>query len=309
MIMPYIKFKGKRRVFSTLVRSMTGYGRCEQIFGKRKILAEIKSVNHRYCEILVKAPKNYGFLEQKIRNEAAAYIFRGKAEILISIEDFEGYNKSVSINKVLAKEYLNALYELRDEFALKDDICVSLLAGFGDIFKTETTEEDPEELYAQIRPVFTKAAEEFVASRKREGEKMYADIESRIKYMRVLLGKIDEQAPKITEDYKNRLECKINELLKDYETDEARVLAEVAIFADKTAVDEETVRLASHFDEFLRIINADEPAGRRLDFLVQEINREINTIGSKSCDINISRLVIDLKAEAEKIREQIQNIE
>lgn len=288
---------------------MTGYGHCEQICGNRKIFAEIKSVNHRYCDFSVKVPRNYGFLEEKLRNDAAKYIFRGKVDIFVSVEDFDGSNKTVILNKPLAKEYINALYELRDEFSLKDDICVSLVSEFADIFKTETEEEDPEEVYNQVSPVFNSAVEEFVKSRKREGEKMYADIESHIKNMQRMLEIVKQRSPEIIENYKKRLEMRVKEMLDDCEIDESRILTEVAVFADKTDISEEIVRLESHFDEFLRSILSDEPTGRRLDFLIQEINREINTIGSKSCDIDISETVIDLKTETEKVREQIQNIE
>lgn len=292
-----------------MIKSMTGYGHCERISEGRKISAEIKSLNHRYCDIIVKVPRNYGFLEEKIRNDAAEYISRGKVDIFISVEDFGGSNKTVSLDKALAKEYINALCGLRDEFALKDDICVSLVSGFGDIFRTETESEEPEKVYAQIAPVFAAAAEEFVNSRKREGEKMYADIETRIKNMQRMAKKIEQSSPRIAEEYRKRLEAKVKELLGDHEIDESRILTETALFADKTDVCEETVRLASHFDEFLRSMLTDKPVGRRLDFIMQEINREINTIGSKSCDMNISRNVIDMKTEAEKVREQIQNVE
>lgn len=292
-----------------MVKSMTGYGRCERISGNRKILTEIKSVNHRYCDFVMKVPKCYGFLEERIRTELSKYIFRGKIDVYVSVEDFESSDKTVSIDKALAGEYLNALCSLRDEFSLKDDISVSLMSRFSDIFKTEKEEEDPDEVCAQVLPVVMDAVGEFVEARKREGQKMYDDIASRIEYMRSVVKKIEELSPKTKEEYRKRLESKINEVLGDKAIDEARVLTEVAIFADKIAVDEETVRLSVHLDEFCRIIDADEPAGRRLDFLVQEINREINTIGSKAYDINISKLVIDLKAEVEKIREQIQNIE
>lgn len=292
-----------------MVKSMTGYGHCEQICGNRKIFAEIKSVNHRYCDFSVKVPRNYGFLEEKLRNDAAKYIFRGKVDIFVSVEDFDGSNKTVILNKPLAKEYINALYELRDEFSLKDDICVSLVSEFADIFKTETEEEDPEEVYNQVSPVFNSAVEEFVKSRKREGEKMYADIESHIKNMQRMLEIVKQRSPEIIENYKKRLEMRVKEMLDDCEIDESRILTETAVFADKTDISEEIVRLESHFDEFLRSILSDEPTGRRLDFLIQEINREINTIGSKSCDIDISETVIDLKTETEKVREQIQNIE
>ena len=287
---------------------MTGYGRCEEICGGRKILAEIRSVNHRYSDYSVKVPRNYGFLEERLKADAAGYIFRGKVDIFVSVENPAG-GRTVTVNRELAEEYVNALRFLRDEFDLEDDISVSLVSGFQDIFKAESAEEDPEEVYAAVRPVFMKAVEEFTASRKREGEKMYADLRARMEGMRRMLAKIEELSPKSKEEYRKKLENKIRELLGDRTADESRILTEVAIFADKIAVDEETVRLSGHFDEFCRILDAGEPAGRRLDFLVQEINREINTIGSKSADINISGTVIDLKAETEKIREQIQNIE
>jgi len=288
---------------------MTGYGRCEEICNNRKILTEIKSVNHRYSDYSIKIPKNYGFLEEILREESAKHIFRGKVDIYVSVEDYRSEYKAVIPDMKLAEGYINALNKLRDDLSLKDDISVSLIAGFSDIFKTVKEIENPDEICGAVMPVFLKAVDEFIKSREREGKKMYADLVSRIKHMQGLVEEIEKKSPQTKLAYEERLRDKIEELLGDKSVDETRLLTEVAIFADKIAVDEEVVRLKSHFDEFCRIIDSGEPAGRKLDFLVQEINREINTIGSKACDIDISKLVIDLKAEAEKVREQIQNIE
>jgi uncharacterized protein (TIGR00255 family) len=292
-----------------MIKSMTGYGRCEKVDGGKKILAEIKSVNHRYSDYSIKVPRCYAYLEERVRAYVSRYISRGKVDVYINIESFDEADKSIILNEALAKEYITALYELRDKFGLKDDITVSSVASYGEIFKSEKREEDEEALWQSVEKVLSEAVDMFVKMREREGERISADLEQRVKYMQTLAARVDERSPETVEEYKNRLYNKIKEVLEDRSIDEARVLTEVAIFADKVAVNEETVRLASHFEEFFGILAADEPAGRKLDFLIQEINREINTIGSKANDIHIAKIVVELKAELEKLREQIQNIE
>ena len=291
-----------------MIKSMTGYGRCEKIEGTKKILAEIKSVNHRYSDYTIKTPRFYGFLEERIRNEVSKYVHRGKIDIFIAIENYDD-DAQILLKESFAANYIDVLKRLRDDFDLEDDISVMTVAKNQEIFNIKRQETDEDAIWAEVKPVFAEALSEFTAMREREGERILKDLEARIEYMKTLSAKIDERSPKTVEEYRERLLLKIKEVLEDREIDEARVLTEVAIFADKIAVNEEMVRLGSHFEEFYNILSSGEPAGRKLDFLIQEINREINTTGSKANDIEIARLVVDLKAETEKLREQIQNIE
>lgn len=292
-----------------MIKSMTGYGRYEEVLDGKKIYCEIKSVNHRYSDYLIRVPRNLGFLEDKIKRLASERISRGKVDIYVGIENCESADKRIYLNTELAKEYKNALVQLRDELGLKDDISVMSVSRFPDIFRMEQKEEDEEKLWCAVKSVAEKALDEFCNMRLREGERIRQDLEARVEYMRSLTAKVEKRSPETVSEYKEKLYAKIKEVLADREVDEARVLTEVAIFADKVAVNEETVRLASHFDEFYTIMASDEPAGRRLDFLIQEINREINTTGSKANDIEIARYVVELKGETEKLREQVQNIE
>ena len=292
-----------------VLKSMTGYGRNEAISGGKKILCEIKSVNHRYSDYSIKLPKYYGFLEDKVREFVSKYISRGKVDIYISIQSFTEADKEFSVNHELAKSYIEALGVLRDEFGLRDDISVMGVSRYPDIFVLEQKEEDEEAIWNATKEVLEPAISAFTAMREREGERIQKDLEGRIEYMKTLAKKIDERSPQTVLEYRDRLYAKIRDVLENREIDDARVLTEVAIFADKIAVNEEMVRLSSHFEEFYTIVSSGEPAGRKLDFLIQEINREINTTGSKASDIEIAKLVVELKAETEKLREQIQNIE
>lgn len=292
-----------------MLKSMTGYGRCEMPEEGRKVLVEIKSVNHRYSDYTVKLPRYYGFLEDRIRKKVSEAISRGKVDIFVSIENYNDNDTEISLKEDYAKNYIETLYALRDKFGLKDDISVTSVARNQDIFNVERKQEDEEEIWKAVEPALSGALSAFVAMRAREGERIQADLQQRIEYMKTLAVKIDERSPETVSEYKDKLYSKIKEILADKEIDEARILTEVAIFADKVAINEEMVRLSSHFEEFYNIISANEPAGRKLDFLIQEINREINTTGSKANDIEIAKLVVELKAETEKLREQIQNIE
>ncbi len=302
-----IFYKKNRR--ETMLRSMTGYGRRETVTEGKKILAEIKSVNHRYCDYNIKVPRHLGFLEDRIRKYVSSYITRGKVDIYVNVESYETADREIKLNREIAKNYIDALCALRDEFGLKDDITVSNVAANPDIFKTERIEEDEEQLWSAVKGVLDGAVSDFVAMRSREGERIEQDLRERIQYMRSLAKEVDERSPQTVKEYSDRLYDKIKEVLDGHEIDESRILTEVAIYADKVAVNEETVRLASHFAEFDNIIDSGEPAGRRLDFLIQEINREVNTIGSKASDVEIAKTVVTLKGEIEKLREQIQNIE
>lgn len=292
-----------------MLKSMTGYGRQEALVSGKKILVEIRSVNQRFTDYNIKLPRHLVFMEDKVRNYASEWITRGKVDIYISVDSYDEADKNVTLNTVLAKNYVEVLHQLRDEFDLRDDISVMGVARFTDIFRTERKEEDEDAVWNNVKGVMKDAMESFAAMRSREGERIEKDLTERVEYMKTLAEKIDERSPQTVEEYRERLYSKIKEVLDDKEIDENRILTEVAIFADKVAVNEETVRLGSHFEEFYNIIKSGEPAGRKLDFLIQEINREVNTIGSKAQDIEIAKLVVTLKGEIEKLREQVQNIE
>ncbi|MCC8169789.1 MAG: YicC family protein [Oscillospiraceae bacterium] len=292
-----------------MLKSMTGYGRQETVAEGKKILVEVKSVNHRFSDYNIKVPRHLGFLEDRVRKYASTRVTRGKIDIYVSLESYGEADSDIILNEELAGNYIEELKKLRDKFNLTDDISVSSVARYTDIFKTERREEDEEKLWSLVEAVLSDAMEAFIAMREREGERIEKDLRERIKLMSELAKDIDERSPQTVAEYRERLYAKIKELLDDRDIDEARILTEVAIFADKVAVNEETVRLGSHFEEFYRILDSGEPAGRKLDFLIQEINREVNTIGSKANDIEIAKIVVTLKGEIEKLREQIQNIE
>ena len=292
-----------------MIKSMTGYGRQETVLEGKKILAEVRSVNHRFSDYSIKLPRHMLFLEDKVRCLASEYITRGKVDIYIAVENFGEGDKEIILNEPLAKSYLEALHKLRDTFDLRDDISVSRVAMFGDVFRAERREEDEEQIWNEVSGVLREALQKFSDMRSREGERIYRDLYDRIGYMKSLAEEIEEREPGIVADYEKRLYDKIKETLGDTQIDESRILTEVALFADKVAVNEELVRLSSHFEEYYSILDKNEPAGRKLDFLIQEINREVNTIGSKANDITVSKKVVELKGEIEKLREQIQNVE
>ena len=292
-----------------MLKSMTGYGRSEQIIGNKKITVEVKSVNHRFSDYNIKVPRQYGFLEERLRHKIGEFAARGKIDLYVGIESCGEADKTISVNKELAGEYISALRSLCESFNIADDISASSIARFNDIFTAEPKRDDEEELWAAVETVATEALTAFTQMREREGSRIEADLRARIDYMRSLALKVDERSPQIVAEYKQKLYDKINEMLEGREIDDGRVLTEVALFADKVAVNEETVRLASHYVEFDQIMDSGEPAGRKLDFLIQEINREVNTIGSKASDLEVAKIVVTLKGEIEKLREQIQNIE
>lgn len=292
-----------------MIKSMTGYGRFEGIIGTKKVLAEIKSVNHRYADYNIKVPRSYGFLEERIRKFLSERINRGKVDVYLAMESYGEADKDVVLNKPLAESYITALRSLRDNFDLKDDISVSTVARITDIFDTERKQEDAEEIWNVAEQALSSAAADFISMREREGERLYRDFCEKRDNMLAYVTEIEAAAPERAEAYRKKLTAKLEEVLASTDIDEARILTEAAIFADKVAIDEETVRLASHFEEFDKIISAPEPAGRKLDFLIQEINREINTIGSKANDLDIAKVVVAFKAELEKLREQVQNVE
>ncbi|MBQ9757908.1 MAG: YicC family protein [Clostridia bacterium] len=291
-----------------MLKSMTGFGRAEKMFDDFEVKVNIKSVNHRYMDASIRLPKYYIFAEDKIRQAAAKYISRGKIEIFVSVERTEGSGKSVTIDKAVAKNYIDALKSLA-EFGIEDDVKISTIAQYHDIFKIESDEEDEEKITAMLLEVFSAAAEDFVNMRIDEGKNMEKDILSHLEILAEKLALVEERYPKIVEEYKNRLKGKISEVLEDKNIDEARIVTEVAIFAERTDIGEETVRLNSHIKEFKKALGTDQPIGKKLDFMIQEMNRETNTMGSKANDVEISKIIVDMKSEIEKIREQIQNIE
>lgn len=292
-----------------MVKSMTGYGHEEGIFGSKRVVAEIRSVNHRYADYNIKVPRYYGFLEDMARKYVSQYISRGKVDVFISVESYSDTDRQITLNSALAQSYIEALRQMRDEFNLADDISVSSVARFSDIFQSERKEEDADEIWQIVLQALKPALEQFIQMREREGERMAADVRQRGEYMLTLVSDVERRSPERVSEYRERLKSKLMEVLESSDIDEARILTEAAIYADKVAVDEETVRLRSHFAELERILSSGEPAGRKLDFLIQEMNREINTIGSKANDIQTAKIVVELKAELEKMREQVQNIE
>ncbi len=291
-----------------MLKSMTGFGRAEKLIDGYEIKVNLKSVNHRYMDANVRVPKYYSFAEDKIRQAATKYISRGKVEIFVGVERTEGSGKNIAIDGETAENYINALKSL-SAYGIEDDVKISTIAQYHDIFKIESDEEDEERITAMMIEVFSEAAEDFVNMRINEGKNMERDILSHIDILSENLEEVKKRYPLIIEEYRLRLEKKIEEVLGDKNVDEARIVTEAAIFAEKSDIGEETVRLASHIKEFKKAIDTDLPIGKKLDFMIQEMNRETNTMGSKANDIEISKLIVNMKSEIEKIREQIQNIE
>lgn len=292
-----------------MIRSMTGYGRSRQLLDGREILVEIKSVNHRYFEFAARVPRAYGYLEEKLKSFLQGKISRGKVEISVSVYNIEGKDAQIEVNRSIARGYIDALRSANETLGLADDLQLSNLLRLPDIFNVIKTVEDEEVIWNDVRVAAEEALDNFVSMRCAEGIKMREDIESRLGYIEKLVDEVERRSPMITEVYRQRLYGKLCEILADRKIDEQRILTEAAVFSEKTAVDEETVRLKSHIQQFRGLLNAEESVGRKLDFLIQEFNRESNTIGSKAQDIEITKIVVELKSEIEKIREQIQNIE
>ncbi len=294
-----------------MIRSMTGYGRFQSTVDSMNITVELKSVNHRYFEFNSRVPRNYGFLEEKLKSFVNSRVSRGKVECYVSIENLEEDEVEIDVNHSLAESYCNALKELagRLELNLRDDNIMSSLTRYNDIFVVHKNEADEEKIWNAVKVVTNEAVTKFIDMREQEGNKLKTDVLSRADTILGKVAEIEERSPETVKEYNDRLLARINEFLSDVQVDEQRILTECAIFADKVAVAEETVRLRSHIDQLRQFLNSDEAVGRKIDFLVQEMNREANTIGSKAQDVTIARNVIDIKAEIEKIREQIQNIE
>lgn len=292
-----------------MIKSMTGYGRCEHIDENRKIVIDIRSVNHRYCDITVKVPRAYGYLEEKIKEFMSGEISRGKVEIFVYIENYTNDDKVITLDHVLSENYYNVLKELKETYNLKNAIGLSDLSRFSDIFITRQQEEDKDKVWELVSSCLKTAVEDFVAMRLREGERLRANLAARAEAIQGMIAKIETRTPQIVAEYSQKLKDRMTELLGNFQIDESRLLTEVGIMADRVCIDEELVRLKSHFTELEKILALSEPVGRKLDFLVQEINRETNTIGSKANDFGIAKNVVEIKSEIEKLREQIQNIE
>lgn len=292
-----------------MIKSMTGFGRSEVSNEDRKITVEMKSVNHRYCDISIKLPKKLGFFEVGIRNLLKKYIGRGKVDIYISYEDYIENTVCVKYNSDLAKEYYDNLTKISEEFGVENDVRATALSRYPDVFTLEEQTIDEEKLWELLEDAVKQAAEAFVETRITEGENLKIDLKSKLHTMATLVDFVEERSPQIVSDYRSKLLAKVSELLQDTKVDESILLTEVTVYADKICVDEETVRLKSHIDNMMNTLNESDNVGRKLDFIAQEMNREANTILSKVSDIEITNKAIDLKTEIEKVREQIQNIE
>ena len=288
---------------------MTGYGRDQQLLHGRSITVEIRSVNHRYFEFSCRAPRGCAFLEDRLKRALQSAISRGKVEVALTLQTVESRNTSVAVDHALAGQYITALRALGEEYALPDDLTLSAVCRLPDIFTLCRGEEDEEELAADVLSVLQKALEQVVAVRETEDYLLKADYLSGLRTMAEHASFWTVASPQTVAEYRARLTAKLTELLNGAVPDENRILTEVGIIADRLAVDEETVRLRSHFAQLRKILESTEPVGRKLDFLVQEMNRETNTIGSKCSDTAIAGHVVEMKSELEKIREQIQNIE
>ena len=292
-----------------MIRSMTGYGRGEAVLHDRTITVELRAVNNRYLDCAVKIPRLYVFAEEGIKSRIQKSVARGKLDVFVTIDSTAADKVEVSLNKPVADGYYAALTQLRDAYSLRDDISVSLLSRFPDVFLVEKEQGDADVIAADILEVLGMALTDFNAMREREGGRLAEDIRSRAETISALVGKVEARSPETVAEYRERLRQRMEEVLSSAQIDESRILTEAAIFADKVAVDEETVRLRSHLSQLDEMLTQGGAIGRKLDFLIQEFNREANTIGSKCSDVELARVVVDIKGEIEKIREQIQNIE
>jgi TIGR00255 family protein len=292
-----------------MIKSMTGFGRCEVTEGERKYTVEMKSVNHRYLDVNIKMPKKLNFFESSIRNELKNYAQRGKIDMFITYEDFSESNICIKYNKDIAAEYLGYLKSMAEDFGLDNDIRVSSLSRYPEVFSMEEQTIDEEEIWNGLVKAVRGAAQGFVETRIKEGENLSGDLIAKLDGMLGNVAFIEERSPQIIEEYKKKLYEKVQDFLAEVPFDESRLLTEVTIYADKVCVDEELVRLRSHIETMKQALTDGGSIGRKLDFIAQEMNREANTILSKANDLEISNRGIELKTEIEKVREQIQNIE
>jgi len=292
-----------------MIKSMTGFGRCEIADEKRKFTVELKSVNHRYLDVNMKMPKKLSMFEGDMRNVLKKYAVRGKIDIFINYEDDSESQVNLKFNQNIADEYMAIFNNMSEKYNLKNDMTVGGLARFPEVITMDEVQEDEEELWHFIEEAMKAALEQFVNTRILEGENLKKDLLGKLDHMEELVAFVEKRSPEIMKEYRSKLESKVKELLGDTTIDESRIATEVIIYADKICVDEETVRLRSHIEHARKCLNEDGGIGRKMDFIAQEMNREANTTLSKANDIEISNAAIDLKTEIEKVREQIQNIE
>ena len=294
-----------------MVKSMTGFGRCETEINGRAITVEIKSVNHRYFEFSCRVTRGYGFLEDKLKAFVNSRVSRGKIDMFVSVGAADDVPCEVAVNHSLVSGYLTAMKEISDAYGIENDATVVSISRFPDVFTVSKAAVDEEQLTADVLSAAGQALDSFVAMREAEGERMKADIRGRAQTILDIVSEIEERSPQTVTEYETRLLDRIRQTLENLsvEVDEQRILTEVAVFADKVAVAEETVRLRSHFEQLSEFLERNEPVGRKIDFIIQEMNREANTIGSKVQDAVLAHKVVDIKSEIEKIREQVQNIE
>ncbi len=292
-----------------MVKSMTGFGRCEISEGDRKMTVEMKSVNHRYLDINIKMPKKLNFFESAVRNLLKSYIQRGKVDVFITYEDLSEASVSLRYNRALAAEYLRYLNQMTEEFGLENDVKAAALSRYPEVLVMEEAKDDEEELWKLLEQALKEACSQFVETRITEGEHLKQDLLAKLDEMLEHVSYIEERSPVIIREYRRKLEGKVQELLADVQIEESRLAAEVTLFADKICVDEELVRLRSHMEHTKATLSEKDSVGRKLDFIAQEMNREANTILSKANDLEVSNRAIELKTGIEKVREQIQNIE
>ena len=292
-----------------MLKSMTGYGRAQKILNGRDILVEIRSVNHRYYEYSSRIPRTYNYIDEKLKTLLKNSISRGKVEVAVTINNIEGKDTEIAINKGTAEGYVQALRSISQELGLEDDLTLSKLMKLPDIFTVQKTPDDEEQVWNDVAEVAQEAVSKVVEMLTTDGQRLRKDITDNADGILRMVMEVERLSPITVENYRARLYKKLSEILENKDIDEQRILTESAVFAEKIAVDEETVRLRSHISQLKAMLGSDEAVGRKLDFIVQEMNREVNTIGSKAQDLNITKIVVDMKAEIEKIREQIQNIE
>lgn len=292
-----------------MIKSMTGYGRAVGVFADKQITVELRSVNNRYLDCNVKLPRLYAFCEDAVKQAVKQSVTRGKVDVFVTVNLTQSTDVAIGLNRPVLEGYLKALRTMAQDYQLREDISVSSLSRLPDVFTVEKTEQDEDALKQQLLGVVAEALENYDAMRRTEGQALARDLTAKAQGILERVAFVEQRSPQSVAEYREKLLAKMQEVLSSAAVDEARILTEAAIFADKVAVDEETVRLRSHLDQLRTMLEAKEPIGRKLDFLMQEINRETNTIGSKCSDLEIARTVVDIKAELEKIREQIQNIE
>lgn len=292
-----------------MIKSMTGFGRCELSEGERKVSVEIKTVNHRYLDVAMKMPKKLNFFDSAIRTVLKEYLQRGKVDVFVTYEDLSESNVSLVYNQKVAEQYVKYFRQMEEQFGLENDMKVSVLARCPEVLVMEEQQEDEEEIWQLLEKAVRGACEKVVETRVREGEALKCDLLAKLDEMLRMTAFIEERSPQIMAEYRQKLETKVQDLLTDAQTDESRIAMEVTLFADKICVDEEIVRLRSHVEATKAALESGGSVGRKLDFIAQEMNREANTTLSKANDLEISNCAIDLKTEIEKVREQIQNIE